>query len=336
MKTTTSLLGTAAFVTLTSSALLIHPNLNASTGVTSGATSGFRNPADTSGMCTPDNKEQEFYQVGYCKAIFEKIVKDGCTKKYIEELRLRTLQDPKQKGWKELKNKTPFDYFECNSKVEKPEDKPKHTMAELAKDPEKYAEFMMQFFSLVTINESDWDAKLKRTPGGNEGKGDSAQGIMNLTRSKTDDKKHECSCKTDDTTDGKSPGPQDPNYSLTCGVGMGLEAMDEDNMAYGHNLTAAEKNKKAGKKDKVEEWVGAAKVFPSLQNTKVGEESPQSKMVREKLAKYCEKYAFNGGMAPVEQDIKQDLGSQSDTSARNEIDLPKKETEKKAEIAKAQ
>lgn len=270
------------------------------------AVDSMKDPNTTVGLCTPDNKGQSYYDEGYCKSLYEMIKKKPCVREKITEMRCWALGEDdakKDAGCRELeKNKADEqrglsrDQKEAAKKKEdeKPKDvnlecdskDKKKGISDLAKDQDQWDMFMLQYFSLVILQESRWDVQngLK----GTRFQDGEAGGLMNISITQMDDKANSCGCQVTDSSgqgdasfQGPSPGVIDGHHNAMCGSFMGLQQAVNDGELF------------SGGKSKDDPPKGFAVLFKSMQDPGGNSNSDPFAFMKKKLKNYCENYAFS-------------------------------------------
>lgn len=277
----------------------------------------FQNVKTTTGLCTSDNKDQDFYKEGYCKSLYEAMTQKPCFRDLVEKLRLRYLGES-ARGYSDKKHGEPFELgIYC---ADKTGDK---GTEEIAKDPAQFTQLLMNFLSMVVVKESDWDVKA------NKGRGN--EGLMSLRLESMDDPKYECGCKVLNSKGapganavlGESPGPLDGHHSIMCGAYQALYWADKDGVLYGgadrrtgkksDNYESAQEKPK----DERDGRRGAARVFKSLERNYDQKGTDQlDKWFTDKTETYCKNYAHRTGV--FDADMTKDIGSEALTPAKRD------------------
>lgn len=248
----------------------------------------FKNLKTTRGLCTSDNKGQEYFDEGYCKSLAEALSgkssgnKDfSCFKNLAEELRQRQIDQSGKKKALRLN-------IECDEGEGK-----RGTTADIAKDPNRWNAYLMQIISNFVIQESEWDVK--------RDKNNSKKGLLRISKESMDDSKYKCGCNFDPI----KSDPMDGHQNIICGAYQALfwAAKDEElysgfdqrpKKAQGQNYQSPQDNPK----DERDSRRGFARVFESAQYNPDDKASvARHEKMEKKMKHYCENYAHgrNGG-----------------------------------------
>ncbi|NJM09679.1 MAG: hypothetical protein HC883_01910 [Bdellovibrionaceae bacterium] len=200
----------------------------AAPGVQEPVHANYKDPYDTIGLCTGDSKKYHFYKSGHCDTILETLTKNECTKRKLEEIRLRILGDEKALATAKIKNKDTMSLpFYCQHKTDG-----RNIENDIAKDPDKFALLMMQFFAMIAIEESNW----RVLNNGNSSQSPSVKctnncGLFGLDKADMEKPEYACGCEIENKTDKKQFDPtMDGHLNLRCGITMALfEATKGDN-----------------------------------------------------------------------------------------------------------
>ncbi len=272
-----------------------------------GAKTDYNNVFNNKGLCAPidKNETQPYFESGFCLTILETLKKDACVSKMLEEIRLRMMSDEDQEAQgasEAIKKKNNLELgLKCSSKND-----PNNQTFEkvIVKDKEKFAHFMLQFFSLIVTQQSGWQVNHN----GNTGNG---QGIkclqkcgllgldlkdMNEGADKIAPKENGevCGCKIGNKIDNhkQEDATMDGHLNLRCGITLALKAVETDKEAT--NLFGGrQKDPDTGKDTRS----GMAKLFKCLEETDAeGKDAPPYdtplKRIEGKLKNYCDTQAF--------------------------------------------
>lgn len=281
-----------------------------------GATSGFTNPEDTKGLCTPENKDEAYYKEGYCKSLAELFEKD-CVKQLSERIRQRYLAEGAEyqkaladKNIKAEDKTIDNSNFECGTKDGK------SNLLKLAKDPQKWNYFMGQLISATVVTTSDWNVLNKVTDSpqnatGSQGPGQ--KGLLDLELGKgirgVDNPNYACGCDVTNSPgkegvtvqSDEGPGPADGHHSIVCGAYMALYWIDKDGKFLEGNTKPDEQKKTSAK--------GMARIFQKLERASDAKQDPAPlKLVREKMKTFCEKDTGAGKTTTWDRTLKNDIG----------------------------
>ena len=270
----------------------------------------YHNPKDAWGLCTDENKGQQFMEVGLCLSLWEQL-HSGCTQKLVEKIRQHILadNDPNQPG-----DKPAFELgFSCQNGGA-PDTKPQ--LPEIAKNPEQFTFLLMQFFAAIAVQESDWNV-LDKVPQGNEPlPAGENMGVLDLNLQDMTKPDYSCGC-TDkvitcpngsgsegsggtDTVPGPCPGPSDGHHSMICGEYMALYWADKDGQLFGgkygkmndpRNRAKSDKPSKAAEPDASDDGPkGATRIWPDLgDNPKSVVLKSNTEFVQGKMDAFCKK-----------------------------------------------
>lgn len=280
----------AAFCGLT---LTISLSAWGAPGVQEPSSPNYRDPDNVVGLCTSRNKENFYYMSGHCQTILEQLTQNECTKKKVEELRLRVLGDKEKLKAAGIENTSYPDLgFTCEGQNDPAND----NLKKLAEDPRKFAIIMMQFFAVMAIEQSDW----KVNTGGNTSnqqdvKCESNCGLLGLSKKDMDNEKYKCGCDIGNKTDDQKQfdPTMDGHLNLRCGITIalfeGLEQKDGNILGGG---------KPKDKDQEQDTRSGMAKIFKSLEN--IEDKTPDvidtpRERIREKMKTYCKIDAFKSG-----------------------------------------
>lgn len=255
-------------------------------GGTGSANGGFRNPEDLRGFCISKNQEETFYKQ-YCTTLRETIELDPCVSKWVEEMRLmeagsdapgynKLSQDQKDK---------PFNSGLSCSRADGTQGIP-----EIVKDKDKYNNLLIQWFSMIAIQQSDWDCSgtAEEHPKAPDKRKKSIYPLKHADMIAFAKKFPQCGCAiTNQTKFGQPEAHVDCNHAIKCGVSMAIHEAWADRQLFNGS-------KKPDPNDpKKNQLKGAAKIFPVLEDE--GDDNLEHKKNRDwrvkKLRTYCEQYA---------------------------------------------
>jgi hypothetical protein len=304
-------------------ALATFASLNAwaAPGTQFGATSDYKNPKDTKGLCTSDNKDEFYYKFGLCESLAQ-FFRKPCMQDLLEQMRKSMVKPEDGKSFS-------LGRLECSGKS----DANGQSGSIDGKNKAAFDNIIMQFIAASVIQESNWDTLngLQNTANANhDGK---TGGLLNLTNRKIfDDPANACGCRTINSNgqagNGKSPGDKDGFQSLNCGAYVALKQAQKDG-----TLLDGEKSKSksvlangpapasaGGSPDDANKPKGAAVYFTSLQEEGTpkppstdpndpGFNNPKLNNLVYKMKTYCQSaLSGNGSLRDMGTRCPQDLG----------------------------
>lgn len=287
--------------------LLFSPAIAFARAGTGAANAEYANPKSLKGLCTQENKGESFYDTGLCLSIKEQLTDNECTKKIVEELRVRVKGDENDPAFKKLKAQGKG---AINSMLRCEGDKPGQNMSKIAMSKESFDFYLEQLIAMATVKTSGWDV-LKDEQAGSKGPG----GLLNLSLDKggvtdMENKDATCGCKKDVATtsgqsgvtvEGPSPGPLDGHHSMTCGSYMILNQIAKDgDLAGGQNSTprpgaAANQSRTPAanstpRRDR-DTRIGAAKIVSSFEDEQdPGADNSNARWYNRKMDTFCKRY----------------------------------------------
>lgn len=194
-------------------ALLLSSSVFAQ-GMSEATRENYKNPKDEKGLCTSRNDDEWQSKRGYCKAIQEQLTLPGCAHDTIERIRQRYLKTQKSEAKDNEKMYLGDALENCSSKDGKTH------MADIAKSPQDFAYVMMQYFSIIAIEESDWNDEAN--------KGSAVEGLLGLKKAEMADKRYSCGCDTKNQPNIPPDRPLDGHQNMICGMYMALYWADKD------------------------------------------------------------------------------------------------------------
>lgn len=255
--------------------------------------SGFR-AKDIQGFCVPEAQQKkkmtcdkgsgeenidDYVKDGYCESIRETLEKP-CVADLVEKLRKRFLDENNPDESKHLDLR-----ISCTPKAANAaNENDRVSTTELAKDPKKFKEMIVQFMAMNGVLGSDQDvcAGVKDGPKNpQESAGNEPMGILKLKSKDMNDEKYSCGCKFTNEDDS---GAADGHRSMVCGTYMALYWADKD----GTLFDGGSKKKDAEGKPTVK---GAARIFPWLEdnNENGRNETPEPiKLLNNKFEVFCD------------------------------------------------
>lgn len=264
--------------------------------------SGFR-AKDIQGLCVPEGQQKkkmscdkgsgeesidDYVKDGYCESLRE-ILEKPCVNDLVEKLRKRYLGQADQKDHKSFSFDvacSPKDATENNGSTR-----------ELAKDPKKWKEMIVQFMAANAILGSDQDvcAGVKDSPKNPQGvAGDEPVGILKLKSKEMNDEKYSCGCKFTNEDDA---GAADGHRSMVCGTYMALYWAEKDETLYEGGSKIKDDDGKPTVK-------GAARIFPWLEdnNDNHGDLPEPLKLLNGKFEAFCDA-KMGGKVRTRDQDL---------------------------------
>ena len=278
-------------------ALLIFGHQVFAQGVQPAVAANYKDANDLKGLCTSrDNKKEPYFESGYCLTILEQLQNNECTKKMVEELRLRILNDKVKMDAAKIKNQNGMSLgMSCQGKNSTPERA--QDVDEIANDREKFNILLMNLFAATIIQESNW----KALNGGsnsqaNSPRCDSARcGLLGLNAADMNKATYKCGCDIKNKTDdGKQFDPtMDPHLNLRCGVTMAIkDAMDNKDE---DDPTLVGGGKPKDKNQTQDTRSGMAKKIRALQEEDGERKNTPRGKIEKKFETYCEVEAFSRG-----------------------------------------
>lgn len=256
--------------------------------VTDATRENYKNPKDEKGLCTSRNDDEWQSKRGYCKAIQEQLTMPGCAHETIERIRQRYLKSIKGE-LKNEKDEMSLGDFECSSSDQ--EGRKTTSMQDIAKSPQDFAYVITQLFSIIAIEESDWNDEAN--------KGGAVEGLLGLKKSDMADKRYSCGCDTKNQPNIPPDRPLDGHQNMICGMYMALYWADKDGQIYNSVKPKPGKPKvpkegaptnKAGEDDPSSPK-GFARIFKSLEydrNDKASER--RHTWMQNKMQNFCKTY----------------------------------------------
>lgn len=206
---------------------------------------GLKDPNSLTGLCTQENSSQRWVKQGWCKTMTESM-SQGCGGQKLESIRNKAAAG----RISDMKDYCP-------------------NIRSVAADKNKFAQFMTQLMSALTIEESDWTTTSTSSMG--------AQGLMQLSYDSIKQKAYSCGCGP---IKRSSDVRKDHNKNVRCGSYIVMHWIDKDGVV----------GKGSGNKGSR----GAARYFQPFRDI----DRTKRERMKKKLSNYC-KQRESGQAQPV-------------------------------------